>query len=69
MVRFAPQDTALAAAHVGVNSYSFDPTTGPGYGWHCHMVENEDNEMMRPLRFDTATGQGCSVVYLPVLTR
>ena len=20
------------------------------YGWHCHIVEHEDNEMMRPYR-------------------
>ena len=23
-------------------------TTGPGYVWHCHIVDHEDNEMMRP---------------------
>jgi hypothetical protein len=22
---------------------------GPGYVWHCHIVDHEDNEMMRPL--------------------
>lgn len=27
--------------------YSFDATTGPGYVWHCHIVDHEDNEMMR----------------------
>ncbi len=27
--------------------YTFDPTTGPGYVWHCHIVDHEDNEMMR----------------------
>ena len=21
---------------------------GPGYVWHCHIVDHEDNEMMRP---------------------
>src|SRR5207248_98287 len=20
----------------------------PGYGWHCHILDHEDNEMMRP---------------------
>jgi FtsP/CotA-like multicopper oxidase with cupredoxin domain len=30
------------------NPYSFDATGGPGYVWHCHMLEHEDNEMMRP---------------------
>jgi spore coat protein A len=45
----------------GVNLYPFEPwaamgTTdsfgypgGPGYVWHCHIVDHEDNEMMRPL--------------------
>ena len=31
------------------NPYPFDPTTGPGYVWHCHIVDHEDNEMMRPM--------------------
>jgi spore coat protein A len=48
-IRFAPQGTALATARPGVNSFSFDPTTGgPGYVWHCHILDHEDNEMMRP---------------------
>ena len=29
------------------SEYPFDPTTGPGYVWHCHTVDHEDNEMMR----------------------
>jgi hypothetical protein len=28
--------------------YPFDPSLGPGYVWHCHIVDHEDNEMMRP---------------------
>jgi len=36
-VRFAPQDGG---------SYSFDPTVGY-YVWHCHIIDHEDNEMMR----------------------
>ncbi len=39
-VRFAPQDGS---------NYAFDPTNGPGYVWHCHILEHEDNSMMRPL--------------------
>ena len=34
-----------------VNTYPFDPTEligGVGYVWHCHIVDHEDNEMMRP---------------------
>jgi len=38
-VRWAQQDG---------NPYTFDPTVGPGYVWHCHILEHEDNEMMRP---------------------
>ncbi|GMI75156.1 Low Phosphate Root1 [Hibiscus trionum] len=30
-------------------SYTFDPTGMPGYLYHCHMLEHEDNAMMRPL--------------------
>jgi spore coat protein A len=41
-VRFAPID--------GTPAYTFDPTTGPGYVWHCHILDHEDNEMMRPYK-------------------
>jgi hypothetical protein len=27
---------------------SFGFPGGPGYVWHCHIVDHEDNEMMRP---------------------
>jgi FtsP/CotA-like multicopper oxidase with cupredoxin domain len=50
-IRWAPQDTPVTgqfAARPGCNFYEFDPTTGPGYVWHCHILEHEDNEMMRP---------------------
>jgi spore coat protein A, manganese oxidase len=30
------------------NPYPFDASVGPGYVWHCHILEHEDNEMMRP---------------------
>jgi len=37
----------------GDNAYDgFDPTIlegGVGYVWHCHIVDHEDNEMMRNL--------------------
>lgn len=41
-VRFAPTD--------GTSSFSFDATEGPGYVWHCHILDHEDNEMMRPYK-------------------
>jgi FtsP/CotA-like multicopper oxidase with cupredoxin domain len=48
IVRWAPQDVPVHAARPGVNLYPFDPTTGPGYVWHCHILDHEDNDMMRP---------------------
>ncbi len=30
--------------------FAFDPSAGPGYVWHCHILDHEDNEMMRPYR-------------------
>jgi spore coat protein A len=48
-LRWAPLDVPLNAVHAGENTFPFDPTTGgPGYIWHCHMLDHEDNEMMRP---------------------
>lgn len=44
LVRFAPQDPAENGPYGG---YEFDPTRG-AYVWHCHILEHEDNGMMRP---------------------
>ncbi|MCO5594030.1 hypothetical protein L7F22_048049 [Adiantum nelumboides] len=30
------------------SAFAFDPSQGPGYAWHCHIVDHEDNVMMRP---------------------
>ncbi len=52
-IRFAPQNapsTGPNAPFAGVNLYPFDPTVGPGYVWHCHILDHEDNEMMRPYK-------------------
>jgi spore coat protein A len=49
-VRWAPQDILLGNVTAGMNKYVFDPTNGPGYVWHCHIIDHEDNEMMRPYR-------------------
>ena len=46
-VKFAPID--------GSELYPFDPTQGPGYVWHCHILDHEDNEMMRPYVIVAAT--------------
>jgi FtsP/CotA-like multicopper oxidase with cupredoxin domain len=48
-IRWAPQGVAVSSVHAGVNLFPFDPSTGgPGYVWHCHILDHEDNEMMRP---------------------
>jgi FtsP/CotA-like multicopper oxidase with cupredoxin domain len=39
LVRFAPRDGG---------TFPFDATAAPAYVWHCHILEHEDNEMMRP---------------------
>jgi FtsP/CotA-like multicopper oxidase with cupredoxin domain len=50
VVRFAPTTATLSMAQPGKNLYPFDPTRGPGYVWHCHIIDHEDNDMMRPYR-------------------
>ena len=44
-IRFAPTDGIIYDADT---LYPFDATEGPGYVWHCHILDHEDNEMMRP---------------------
>jgi len=48
VARWAPIETEIGNVHAGQNHYTFDPTIGPGYVWHCHILDHEDNEMMRP---------------------
>jgi FtsP/CotA-like multicopper oxidase with cupredoxin domain len=48
VIRWAPQATAVSGVHPGQNQFSFDPTVGPAYMTHCHILDHEDNEMMRP---------------------
>jgi FtsP/CotA-like multicopper oxidase with cupredoxin domain len=44
-VRYAPTDKAITAPDLW---YPFNPNGGHGYVWHCHIIDHEDNEMMRP---------------------
>jgi spore coat protein A len=44
VARWAPQD----AGATGNNYFDFNPNGGHGYVWHCHIIDHEDNEMMRP---------------------
>jgi FtsP/CotA-like multicopper oxidase with cupredoxin domain len=61
VARWAPQAVPVGGVQPGTNRYPFDPSlTDPGsrdlfgnpgaagYLWHCHILEHEDNEMMRP---------------------
>ncbi|MEP6652036.1 MAG: multicopper oxidase domain-containing protein [Myxococcales bacterium] len=48
-MRWAPQDVPVNGAHAGVDPFPFDPTKGPGYIEHCHILDHEDNEFMRPM--------------------
>jgi spore coat protein A len=45
-VRWGPQNFP-ATNPPEQSCLSFDPSGG-GYVWHCHIVDHEDNEMMRP---------------------
>ncbi len=47
IVRFAPTGLPITTAPADA-WYEFDPNHGHGYVWHCHIIDHEDNEMMRP---------------------
>lgn len=57
VVRWAPQEVPTGGVEPGQNLFpidvefpsEIDPVTGPGYVWHCHMINHEDHEMMRQL--------------------
>ncbi len=47
VIRWAPTDLP-ANTPIADATFPFDPNGGHGYVWHCHIVDHEDNEMMRP---------------------
>lgn len=47
LVRFKPLTDAASPEE---SRFPFDVTTGPGYVYHCHILDHEDNEMMRPMK-------------------
>ena len=52
VVRWAPTDLPVDAPPESL-FYPFDPSGGDNSGtysyvWHCHIIDHEDNEMMRP---------------------
>jgi spore coat protein A len=52
VIRWTPSSVKAMPnrSYAGRNFYRFDPTKGPGYVWHCHIIDHEDNEMMRPYK-------------------
>ncbi len=48
-LRWAPTTVAAGTSRPGQDLFPFDPTNGPGYVEHCHILDHEDNEFMRPL--------------------
>ena len=47
VVRWAPTDFPANTPPANA-TFPFDPNGGHGYVWHCHIIDHEDNEMMRP---------------------
>jgi FtsP/CotA-like multicopper oxidase with cupredoxin domain len=47
-IRWAPQKLPTGAVLPGKNTFPINPFGAPGYVWHCHMLDHEDNELMRP---------------------
>lgn len=64
LVRWDPQEIPTGGSTPGVNQFSIDPTTGPGYIWHCHVLAHEDNEMHRHFKVVNAWEPG--VAYEPL---
>ncbi len=53
-VRFAPNSKAINDPNM---NFPFDPSAGGhGYVWHCHIIDHEDNEMMRPYKVTPKSG-------------
>jgi len=47
IARWTPTDAPLLS-DVDNTGFEFNPNGGHGYVWHCHIIDHEDNEMMRP---------------------
>jgi len=53
-VRFAPMQKPINDPAL---TYPFDPNAlGHGFVWHCHIIDHEDNEMMRPYKVTPKSG-------------
>ncbi len=56
-LRFTAQDGS---------EFPFDATAGPGYVWHCHIIEHEDNEMMRPYKVVLSSAQNPNLLLIAI---
>ena len=54
-VRWAPTDVPNTVTDMTQLGFPFDPNHGHGYVWHCHILDHEDSEMMRPTQVNTNT--------------
>ncbi len=59
VVSVDPGDVVHVIAHFGEYEGLFSDQTGD-YMWHCHMIEHEDHDMMRPFRVRPADGESGS---------
>lgn len=70
VVRWSPQTIPVGGVQAGQNLFPFDPTAplglkrdkfgypgGGGYVWHCHILDHEDNMMMRPFQLSNTAQQ------------
>ena len=50
VVRWAPTDIPVILSSSAQLYFPFDPSGNGKYNyvWHCHIIDHEDNEMMRP---------------------
>jgi FtsP/CotA-like multicopper oxidase with cupredoxin domain len=65
LIRFAPTHEPVDAAADTIG-YAFDPGVGHGYVWHCHIIDHEDNEMMRPMAVEPNAGAPARTFSEPV---
>lgn len=55
VVRYAPTSKAIGASDL---YYPFSPNAlNFNYVWHCHIIDHEDNEMMRPYSVTPKVGE------------
>jgi len=59
IIAYSGQVTTIRLRFAGLDgsNFLFDATVGPGYVWHCHILDHEDNEMMRPMNIIGTTYQ------------